>query len=122
MPRGNPNIAKIRKKRKSAGNRLYININENYGITVDNYNIIITKKYYDKNQDKYIPLGEAYYGTFTGAMKYLEKNGFSEEEISECKRKTEGLETYFDRGKLKIKYPEDFQSEPNPFGDGGSGE
>jgi hypothetical protein len=116
MPRGNPNLAAARKGRAKASEALlFIRLTEEYGVTVDSYNVTLSKIYRDEKQNKVIPLGYRYFSSFNGVVSSLRNIGVSEEGIKEYEDRVRNIKTSYDSGRIKIEIPDDFVSDPNPF-------
>jgi hypothetical protein len=115
MARGNPNIGDARRGRAKASTRMFISLTPEYGVTVDSYNVTLVKIYNDEKQGKVIPLGQRYYSSFKGIVKSLIDFKIPQDVITKYEERIRGIETSYEVGKIKVSFPEGFESDPSPF-------
>ena len=101
--------------RKKVTDRLYIQVDDTYCVTVDSYNIILAEIYHSKD-GKVLPMGKRYCNTFEYIAVCMESFDISKDSITRFREKTAGA-TYSrsDKGKLVIDMPEGYLNDPSPL-------
>lgn len=101
-------MAGKRGRKKKSEDPFYIKVTDEYRVTRDSFNVIITRKVIPENGGAVREESIGFGSTLNFAASILEREGVAQDAVDQFRKRVSGFSTSFKDGRLTVKYPTSF--------------